>query len=130
MRFISLLIIFTFSLALVLFSLENTQPVTIHIAPQIELQTNLCVALFVAIGVGALLALLSSIWFRLLVLLESRKTARMMREKDQRIQALEKDLEQYKTETPKEPLKLPPATSPEVETSDGNVETMQTSSVK
>ncbi|MFB2898783.1 lipopolysaccharide assembly protein LapA domain-containing protein [Aerosakkonemataceae cyanobacterium BLCC-F50] len=130
MRVISLLIIFAFSLALVLFSLENTQPVMLHLAPQVELQAPLCVALFTAMGVGALLALLSGIWFRLLVLLENRKTAQMMREKDLRIQALEKDLQQYKTETPKEPLKLPPATSSQVETAGGTVETIQTSSVK
>ncbi|MBE9230037.1 LapA family protein [Phormidium sp. LEGE 05292] len=129
MRAISLLIIFAFSLVLVLFSLENTQSVTIQLAPQVELQAPLCIALFAAMGVGALLALLSSIWFRLLVLLENRKTAQMIREKDQRIQALEKDLQQYKAETPNEPLKLPPATSSELETSDGNVETVPTSSV-
>jgi uncharacterized integral membrane protein len=121
MRVISLLIIFAFSLALVLFSLENTQPVMLHLAPQVELQAPLCVALFAAMGVGALLALLSGIWFRLLVLLENRKTAQMMREKDLRIQALEKDLQQYKTEVANEPLKLPPATSPQVETADGTV---------
>lgn len=130
MRVISLLIIFAFSLALVLFSLENTQPVMVHVAPQVELQAPLCVALFTAMGVGALLALLSGIWFRLLVLLENRKTAQMMREKDLRIQALEKDLQQYKAETANEPLKLPPATSSQVETSDPTVETIQTSSVK
>ncbi|HEY9302415.1 MAG TPA: lipopolysaccharide assembly protein LapA domain-containing protein, partial [Phormidium sp.] len=89
----------------------------------------LCIALFAAMGLGALLALLSSIWFRLLVALENRKTARIIREKDLRIQTLEKDLQQYKAETPKEQQMLPPATSPQVETAE-TVETMQTTSVQ
>jgi len=129
MRAFSFLIIFLFSLALVSFSVENTQSVAIKLAPAIEVQAPFCVALIVSMGLGALLAWLSGVWFQLILLLEKRKAARILREKDTRIQALEKDLKQYKVD-PKSQNQLPPALLRPAETTPETVESINVTSFK
>ena len=112
MRAINFLIIFLVCLALVLFSLENTEPVMIKVVKGVDIQAPLCIELIAAMGLGAILAWLYSVWSQFQRLLVSRKTSRELRERDNRIQALEKDLEQYKTEIQEQPNSLPPTTEP------------------
>ncbi|MCL1475949.1 LapA family protein [Argonema antarcticum A004/B2] len=107
MRAVNFLIIFVSCLALVLFSLENTEPAVIKVIKGVDLQAPLCIELIVAMGLGAILAGMFSVWFRMLRLLESRKQIRQIREKDSRIQKLEKDLEQYKVEISENDPQLP-----------------------
>ncbi|WP_275994533.1 LapA family protein [Argonema antarcticum] len=106
-RAVNFLIIFVSCLALVLFSLENTEPAVIKVIKGVDLQAPLCIELIVAMGLGAILAGMFSVWFRMLRLLESRKQIRQIREKDSRIQKLEKDLEQYKVEISENDPQLP-----------------------
>ncbi|MEW5860620.1 MAG: LapA family protein [Cyanobacteriota bacterium] len=98
MRQINFLLIFTVLLALVLFSLENTEPAAIQIVQGVEVQAPLCIELILAMGLGAVLAWIFSIWTRLLRSLESGKQLRQMRAKDARIQELEENIEHYKAE--------------------------------
>jgi lipopolysaccharide assembly protein A len=112
MRAINFLIIFLVCLALVLFSLENTEPVMIKVVKGVDIQAPLCIELIAAMGLGAILAWLFSVWSQFQRLLASRKTSRELRERDNRIQALEKDLEQYKTEILEQPNSLPSTTEP------------------
>lgn len=98
MRQINFLLIFAVLLALVLFSLENTEPAAIQIVQGVEVQAPLCIELILAIGLGAALAWIFSIWTRLLRSLESGKQLRQMRAKDERIQELEENIEHYKAE--------------------------------
>lgn len=112
MRAINFLIIFLACLALVLFSLENTEPVMIKLVKGVDIQAPLCIELIAAMGLGAILAWLFSVWSQFQRLLASRKTSRELRERDNRIQALEKDLEQYKAEIPEQPNSLPSTTDP------------------
>ncbi|MBD1841319.1 LapA family protein [Coleofasciculus sp. FACHB-64] len=98
MRQINFLLIFAVLLALVLFSLENTEPAAIQIVQGVEVQAPLCIELILAMGLGAVLAWIFSIWARLLRSLESGKQLRQMRAKDERIQELEENIEHYKAE--------------------------------
>ena len=110
MRAINFLIIFLFCVALVLFSLENTDPATIKFVKGIDIQAPLCVELIGAMGLGAVLAWIFSMLNRLQQFLESRKTTREIRLRENRIQALEKDLEQYKAELQEQQQTLSSAT--------------------
>lgn len=108
-RAINFAIIFLVCLALVLFSLQNTDPVVIKLFKGVDIQAPLCIEIIVTMGLGAVLAWMFSIWSRLLRVLESRKQMRQIREKDSQIQKLEKDLEQIKAETAESKSELPVA---------------------
>lgn len=105
MRQINFLIIFAMCLALVLFSLENTEPVVIKVIDNVQIQAPLAIELIFAMGLGAILAWLFSIWTRLQQLLESRRAMRQLRSKEEHIEKLEQDVERYKAEL--EHLQLP-----------------------
>lgn len=98
MRAINFLIIFLFCVALVLFSLENTAPATIKVYKELDIQAPLCIELIGAMGLGAVVAWIFSLLSRFQRYLESRKTTKEIRLRENRIKALEKDVEQYKTE--------------------------------
>jgi len=115
MRILNFFIIFLICLALVLFSLENTEPTTIQIIKGFQVKAPLSVELIIATGFGAILAWLFSLWSRMQRMLASRADTSQVREKEQRIQALEQDLERYKAEVEaKQPL-LESAASSSVE---------------
>lgn len=98
MRQINFLIIFTLCLALVLFSLENTEPASIQVIQGLQVEAPLAIELLLAMWLGAVLAWVFSIWTQLLKQLEHRQNLRQLRSKDERIQELEKDFENYKEE--------------------------------
>ena len=105
MRALNFFFIFLICLALVFFSIENTQPVAIQVIQGVQVKAPLCVELIVATGFGAILAWLFSLWSRMQRTLASRQELRQVREKEQRIQELEQDLERYKAEVEaKQPL--------------------------
>ena len=105
MRALNFFFIFLICLALVFFSIENTQPVAIQVIEGVQVKAPLCVELIVATGLGAILAWLFSLWSRLQRTLASRQQLRQVREKEQRIQELEQNLERYKVEVEaKQPL--------------------------
>ncbi|MGB8686772.1 MAG: LapA family protein [Microcoleus sp.] len=105
MRILNFFIIFLICLALVLFSIENTEPTTIQIIKGFQVKAPLSVELIIATGLGAILAWLFSLWSRMQRMLASRAETRQVRQKEQRIQALEQDLERYKAEVEaKQPL--------------------------
>lgn len=105
MRALNFFFIFLICLALVFFSIENTQPTAIQVIKGVQVKAPLCVELIVATGLGAILAWLFSLWSRMQRTLASRQQIRQVREKEQRIQELEQDLERYKSEVEaKQPL--------------------------
>lgn len=115
MRILNFFFIFLICLALVLFSIENTEPTTIQIIKGFQVKAPLSVELIIATGFGAILAWLFSLWSRMQRMLASRAETRQVRQKEQRIQALEQDLERYKAEVEaKQPL-LESAASSSVE---------------
>ena len=105
MRALNFFFIFLICLALVFFSIENTQPTAIQVINGVQVKAPLCVELIVATGLGAILAWLFSLWSRMQRTLASRQQIRQVREKGQRIQELEQDIERYKAEVEaKQPL--------------------------
>jgi type VI protein secretion system component VasK len=106
MRQINFVIIFVICLALVLFGIENTDPAVIRIAQGIELQAQLAVELIMAMGVGAVLAWVFSVWAQLQRAIDSGKDLRV---RDSRIQELEENVERYKAEIEEQQRLLPAA---------------------
>jgi uncharacterized integral membrane protein len=116
MRQINFVIIFAVCLALVLFSLENTEPVAIQVVNGVQVQAPLSIELILAMGIGAVLAWIFSVWTRLQRQIESRQDLRKLRSKDERIEDLEQNIEQYKAELEEKQQLLPSAeTQAEVE---------------
>ncbi|MBD1939863.1 LapA family protein [Microcoleus sp. FACHB-68] len=111
MRPLNFVIIFVLCLALVLFSIENTQPATIQIIEGIQFQAPISIELILAMGIGAVLAWLFGVWTRLQRLLVARQDIRQIRKQDNRIQELEQDVERYKAEL-QDQHRLPPASEP------------------
>lgn len=106
MRQVNFLIIFVICLALVLFGIENTEPAVIHITKGLQVQAPLSVELLLAMGIGATLAWVFSVWTRLQQMLES---GRQLRQREVRIQELEQDVERYKVELQEQQRLLPAA---------------------
>jgi uncharacterized integral membrane protein len=111
MRQLNFVIIFVICLALVLFGIENTEPVVIHIAKGVNLQAPLSVELLLAMGIGAVLAWVFSVWTHLQRFLDS---GRELQQRDERIQELEQDIEHYRVEL-EEQQRLLPASQPKTE---------------
>ncbi len=105
MRQVNFLIIFVICLALVLFGIENTEPSIIHVVRGVQLQAPLAVELIVAMGIGAVLAWVFSVWSHLQRTLELGKEVKI---RETRIQELEQDVERYQAELQEQRL-LPAA---------------------
>ncbi|MBD1998703.1 DUF1049 domain-containing protein [Oculatella sp. FACHB-28] len=108
MRQINFVIIFVFCLALVLFGIENTEPAVIHVVEGVELQAPLSVELLLAMGIGATLAWVFSVWTQIQRVLESGKE---IRQRDVRIEELEQDVQRYKVELEEQQRLLPASQS-------------------
>ncbi len=105
MRVLNFFFIFLICLALVLFSIENTEPTTVQIIKGFQVKAPLSVELIIATGFGAILAWLFSLWSRMQRMVVSRQESRQVREKEQQIQELQQDIERYKAEVDaKQPL--------------------------
>ncbi|HEY9888101.1 MAG TPA: LapA family protein [Candidatus Obscuribacterales bacterium] len=104
MRQINFVVIFVISLALVLFGIENTDPTTIHVVQGIDLEAPLCVELIVAMGIGAVLAWVFSVWVQVQGYLGLGK---QIEQREVRIQELERDVERYRVELEEQKPMLP-----------------------
>jgi len=62
MRQLNFVVIFIVALALVLFSLQNTDFVPIQIIPELKVSAPISVELILAAGLGAVLAWVFSVW--------------------------------------------------------------------
>jgi len=105
MRIFNFLLIFLLCLALVLFSIENAEITSIQIIQGVEFQAPLSVELIIAMGLGAALGLIFSLWSRMQGMLLLRGKNSQVRQKEKRIEELEKKIERYQEEqTEKLPL--------------------------
>jgi uncharacterized integral membrane protein len=107
MRQLNFSLIFVICLALVLFGIENTEPVGIKIIEGMELKAPLSVELILAMGIGAVLAWVFSVWVHIQSGLESQQE---LAEKEEQIEVLQADLERYKAEIEEQQRLLPSAT--------------------
>lgn len=96
MRQLNFLLIFSFGLATVMFTLENTTATTVHFLPGVSSTLPLAALLLVAGGIGATAAWIFAVWNGVVKKVESLQE-QGEREADQvRIRELENDLERYR----------------------------------
>ncbi|NEP16070.1 MAG: LapA family protein [Leptolyngbya sp. SIO4C1] len=111
MRQVNFVVIFVICLALVLFGIENTDLTTIHVIKGIDIQAPLCVELIVAMGVGAILAWVFSVWVQVQGYFNINP---QVEQRELRIQQLEEDVERYRVELEQQPML--PASQAQAET--------------
>jgi uncharacterized integral membrane protein len=107
MRQVNFSLIFVICLALVLFGIENTQLVGINIIQGVELKAPLAIELILAMGIGAVLAWVFSVWTGLQSTLGTRQ---ILGEREEEIEILQADIERYKAELEEQQRLLPSAT--------------------
>jgi hypothetical protein len=96
MRQLNFLLIFSFGLATVMFTLENTTATTVHFLPGVSSTLPLAALLLVAAGIGATAAWIFAVWNGVVKKVESLQE-QGDREADQvRIRELENDLQRYR----------------------------------
>lgn len=96
MRQINFAVIFVMVLALVLFSLENTSSVSIQLLPTLKYEAPLAIELIVAMGIGAVLAWLFSLWSSLQSALELRNKNRQISNLQEKVSTLAAQIEERK----------------------------------
>jgi uncharacterized integral membrane protein len=113
MKQLNFVVIFVIALALVLFGIENTEPVLIHIAKGLDVEAPLCIELMIAMGIGAVLAWVFSVWAQIQSYVVVNP---QVKQRELRIQELEQDVERYRVELEEQSLLLPAsATQSEVQ---------------
>ncbi|QPN62111.1 lipopolysaccharide assembly protein LapA domain-containing protein [Synechococcus sp. CBW1004] len=96
MRQLNFLLIFSFGLATVMFTLENTTATTVHFLPGVSSTLPLAALLLVAGGIGATAAWIFAVWNGVVKKVETLQE-QGEREADQvRIRELENDLQRYR----------------------------------
>lgn len=111
MRQVNFFMIFVIVLALVLFSIENTQAVPINLIHGVKIQAPLCIELIVATGFGATMAWVFSVWTQVQRIITVR---REVGDREEQITHLEEDIERYKAALEEQRL-LPTTTSASLE---------------
>lgn len=102
MRQINFVIGFVIVFGLVLFSLENPGMVMIQIVPgSLELQLPLCIAMIGAMGFGALLVWVLSVWAEIQGRFSKVFDRRKIREQERQIDELQGELSKSKIELEK-----------------------------
>ena len=110
MRQINFGLIFGFGLITVFFTLENTNPTTVHVLPGIEYTLPLAGLLLLVAGFGAVAAWFFAAWTGMLNNVEQFSKATEFEAQQVRIQELETDLNRYRS-TVETQLGLLPATT-------------------
>ncbi|MEB3349735.1 MAG: lipopolysaccharide assembly protein LapA domain-containing protein [Cyanobacteriota bacterium] len=96
MRQINFLLIFSFGLAMVMFTLENTTPTTVHFLPGMSTTLPLAALLLVVGGIGATAAWIFAVWSGVVKKVETLQDTGEREAQMVRIQELEHDLERYR----------------------------------
>ena len=110
MRQINFGLIFAFGLLMVFFTLENTEPTTVHILPGVNHTLPLAGLLLLVAGIGAVSAWFFAAWTGMLNNVEQLSKASEFEAQQVRIQELETDLNRYRS-TVETQLGLLPATT-------------------
>ena len=108
MRQLNFVLIFVICLALVLFGIENTELVPIKIIEGVELKAPLSIELILAMGVGAVLAWVFSVWVQVQSTLSTQE---VVEGQEEQIEELQADIERYKAELEEQQRLLPSISS-------------------
>jgi lipopolysaccharide assembly protein A len=95
-RQLNFVVIFVVALALVLFALENTSPASIQIIPQMKVSAPISVELILAMGLGAVLAWIFSVWSGLQKSIEMRNKNVQIQNLQETVQNLSVEIEERK----------------------------------
>jgi hypothetical protein len=96
MRQLNFLLIFSFGLAMVMFTLENTTPTTVRFLPGVSFTFPLAALLLLVAGFGATAAWIYAVWSGVVRKVESIQGEAEPDAQRVRIQELENDLERYR----------------------------------
>lgn len=98
MRQLNFLLFFALCLGLALFSIENTQTAAINLIPDVQIEAPLSIELLLAVGTGAMLAWIFSLWDQLQRQIDSWKAQRELKLQGKKIEELEQTLSELKGE--------------------------------
>ncbi len=96
MRQLNFLLIFSFGLAMVMFTLENTTATTVHFLPGASLTLPLAALLLVVGGIGATAAWIFAVWTGVVKKVETLQDEGEREAQLVRIRELENDLQRYR----------------------------------
>ena len=96
MKQLNFVLIFSFGLAMVMFTLENTSPVTLHLLPGVSLTLPLATLLLLVAGVGATAAWVFAVWTGVVRKVEALQSQGEREAQQVRISELENDLQRYR----------------------------------
>lgn len=108
MRQVNFVLIFVICLALVLFGIENTELVGIKLIEGVELKAPLSIELILAMGLGAVLAWVFSVWVQIQATMNTRE---VVEGQEEQIEELQADIERYKAELEEQQRMLPSVSS-------------------
>jgi uncharacterized integral membrane protein len=96
MKQLNFLLIFSFGLAAVMFTLENTASTTVHFLPGLAATLPLAVLVLVVAGIGATAAWIYAVWSGVVKKVETLQDVSEKEAQQVRIQELENDLQRYR----------------------------------
>ncbi|MCP9888997.1 DUF1049 domain-containing protein [Cyanobium sp. ATX 6A2] len=96
MKQLNFLLIFSFGLAMVMFTLENTAPTTVHFLPGMKTTLPLAALLLVVGGFGAAAAWVFAVWSGVTRRVETLQRQGEFEAQQVRIEELEHDLQRYR----------------------------------
>jgi hypothetical protein len=96
MRQLNFLLIFSFGLAMVMFTLENTAPTTVHFLPGMSTTLPLAALLLVVGGIGATAAWIFAVWSGVVRKVEILQNPEELEAQQVRIREMESELQRYR----------------------------------
>ena len=96
MKQLNFLLIFSFGLAMVMFTLENTAPTTVHFLPGLNSTLPLAALLLLVGGIGATAAWVFAVWTGVVRKVEAVQQQGAYQAQQVRIRELEDDLQRYR----------------------------------
>ena len=96
MKQLNFLLIFSFGLATVMFTLENTAPTTVRFLPGVTTTMPLAALLLVVGGIGATAAWVFAVWTGVVKRVESQMDPGEIEAQQVRIRELEEDVQRYR----------------------------------
>ena len=109
MRQLNFLLIFSFGLAMVKFTLENTTPTTVRFLPGVSLSLPLAALLLLVGGIGATAAWIYAVWSGVVQKVERLQSREDLEAQQVRIRDLENDLQRTRASLDAQLGLLPPS---------------------
>jgi uncharacterized integral membrane protein len=109
MKQLNFLLIFSFGLAMVMFTLENTAATTVQFLPGVSFTLPLAAMLLLVGGLGATAAWVFAVWSGVVRKVEQLQGQAELEAQEVRIRELENDLERYRATVDAQLALLPAA---------------------